>query len=148
MEPGRGWRYATDVMRRIAFTTMTIENIARERMCLLCLVFMLLLVPAFAADPSASASRAPVGRPAPGDVEAIVSTSPMRLEAEGAGVHGELFVAPEIVSPDTRADLIYTITEEPLYGRVGLAGGDEEDFFNNKTSRLGYFAYQPQPDFE
>src|SRR4029453_14247805 len=54
----------------------------------------------------------------------------------------------EIVSPDTRTDLVYTITAEPVYGRVGLSGGGEEsDFFKNKTSRLGYFAYRPEEGY-
>ncbi|MDB6095604.1 MAG: hypothetical protein JWM32_3166, partial [Verrucomicrobia bacterium] len=57
-------------------------------------------------------------------------------------------VASEILSADTRNDLVYTITTEPQHGRVGLAGGDDEtDFFKNKTSRLGYFAYRPQDDY-
>jgi len=30
---------------------------------------------------------------------------------------------------------------------VGLAGGDEADFFRNKTSRIGYFAYRPDDDY-
>ena len=78
----------------------------------------------------------------------IVSTTPMQLEAQGTGVSGQLAVAKELVSGETRGDLVYAITEEPLSGRVGLAGGaDEEDFYKNKTSRLGYFAYQPKADF-
>jgi hypothetical protein len=95
------------------------------------------VVPAFAAD-----------TPAPGNSEVIVSTSPMPIETEDLGAHGQLVVAPEIVSSDTRADLIYTITAEPAYGRVGLAGGGEDaDFFKTKTSRLGYFAYRAQPGY-
>jgi len=58
------------------------------------------------------------------DVEPIVSTTPMEFEVEDTGVHGQLAVAPEILSADTPNDLVFTITEEPLYGRVGLAGGE------------------------
>jgi hypothetical protein len=68
----------------------------------------------------------------------------MEIEVEGTGAHGHLVVVPEILSADRRTDLIYTISAEPLHGRVGLAGGGEEaDFFKTKTSRLGYFAYRP-----
>ncbi|MBL9215005.1 MAG: hypothetical protein JNG83_05975, partial [Opitutaceae bacterium] len=64
------------------------------------------------------------------------------------GVHGQLVVAPEILSADSSSDLVYTITSEPLFGRVGLAGGGEgSDFFQNRTARLGYFAYQPQEGY-
>lgn len=98
---------------------------------------MLAMGPAFAAD-----------TPPPGTNDVIVSTTPMLIEAEDFGAHGQLVVDPEILSPDTRADLVFTITVEPRYGRVGLAGGGEEaDFFNNKTSRLGYFAYRAQDDY-
>ncbi len=104
----------------------------------------------FAADTPPGA--APAGRPAPAtgaaDPTVVVAPAPMMLEAEGTGVHGHLAVAPEVVTPDTRTDLVYTITAEPLYGRVGLAaGGDEADFFKTKTSRLGYFAYRPQEGY-
>ncbi|MFZ5496310.1 MAG: hypothetical protein ACOZE5_13385 [Verrucomicrobiota bacterium] len=79
-----------------------------------------------------------------GDPDVIVSPTPMKLVAEGAGVHGQLAVAPEIVSAETAGDLVYAITVEPVHGRVGLAGGDDEDFYKNKSGRLGYFAYQPR----
>lgn len=86
--------------------------------------------------------------PAIAAAETIVSTTPMRLfTEEGAGVHGQLVVAREILSADTQGDLVYTITVGPRFGRVGLAGGEEEDFFQNKRGRLGYFAYRPQPDY-
>jgi hypothetical protein len=72
----------------------------------------------------------------------------MEIEAEGTGAHGQLVVIPEILSADTRTDLIFTISAEPLHGRVGLAGGGEEvDFFKTKTSRLGYFAYRPEEGY-
>lgn len=102
----------------------------------LCLAFMMTGRPVFADRP-----------PAADDAEVIVSTEPMKLVAEGAGVHGQFVVAREILSAGTGNDLVYTITVEPFFGRVGLAGGEEEDFFLNKRGRLGYFAYQPQQDF-
>lgn len=124
-------------MRRIILTTMNLESFAREWVRVLCLAGMLTMAPAFAADTAA-----------PSDKDAIVSTTPMEVEAEDTGLHGQLVVAPEILSPDSRTDLVYTITKEPLFGRVGLAGGgDESDFFKNKTSRLGYFAYRPQDGY-
>ena len=30
---------------------------------------------------------------------------------------------------------------------MGLAGGEDDDFFQTKTARLGYFAYRPSPDY-
>ena len=101
-----------------------------------CLAFMLTGGPAFAES-----------SPASGTAEVIVSTIPMKLEAEAVGVSGQLVVAREIVSAETGNDLIYTITVEPRFGRVGLAGGEEGDFFQNKRGRSGYFAYQPQDDY-
>lgn len=81
-------------------------------------------------------------------MEAFVSKTPMEFEAENGGVSGQLVVGPEILSSDTRNDLVFTLTSEPLHGRVGLSGGgDETDFFKNKTSRLGYFAYRAQDDY-
>ena len=102
--------------------------------------------PAFA-DTTPASDPALAGHPASGDAEVIVSTTPMKLEAEGKGVHGQFVVAREILSAETGNDLVYTITVEPLFGRVGLAGGEEEDFFQNKRGRSGYFAYQPRPDY-
>ena len=137
-------------MRRMAFTTMSLEISVRAWLGVLSLASTLAMVPAFAADAPAPTSDTVPTRVAPGAVDAIVSTTPMEIEAEAedTGVHGQLVVAPEILSSDTRNDLAYTITGEPLYGRVGLAGGGEEaDFFKNKTSRLGYFAYQPQEGY-
>ena len=102
----------------------------------LCPVFLLAGGPAFADSP-----------PASGAAEVIVSTTPMKLVAEGVGVSGQLVVAREIVSAETSGDLVYTITVEPLNGRVGLAGGEAEDFYRTKRGRLGYFAYQPREDY-
>jgi hypothetical protein len=88
-----------------------------------------------------------VSQPVSVDAETILSTTPMKLVTEGEGVHGQLVVAREIMSADTQGDLVYTITIEPRFGRVGLAGGEDDDFYKNKTGRLGYFAYQPEDDF-
>ncbi|HVT72823.1 MAG TPA: Ig-like domain-containing protein [Lacunisphaera sp.] len=85
--------------------------------------------------------------PAPGAAEMIVGTKPQRVTAEGEGVHGQLEVAQELISPDTSGDLVYTITVEPLFGQVGLAGGNEEDFFQNKSGSFGYFAYKPREGY-
>ncbi len=123
-------------MRQPAFTIMSLQLFARGWPSVLRLMMVLAIMPAFA-----------VGQSAPGDADAIVSTTPMILEAEEAGAHGHLVVTPEIISPDTRTNLIYTITVDPQNGRVGLAGGDGADFFATKTSRLGYFAYRAQDDF-
>ena len=88
------------------------------------------------------------GSPAFAEDTEIVSTIPMKLEAPGTGVSGQLAVGPEIAGAGAHSDLVYTITVEPRSGRVGLAGGaDEDNFYNNKTSRVGYFAYQPQADY-
>jgi hypothetical protein len=127
-------------MCRIALPIMSLQVSARACFRVLCLAVLLGFTPGFAAGQTAARGGAPV-------VEPIVSTTPMVFEAEEGGVHGQLVVAPEVVSPDTRADLIYTITEGPTYGRVGLAGGEDSDFFRNRMSRLGYFAYRPDGDF-
>jgi hypothetical protein len=129
-------------MRRSALTNMmTHAFTARLWPRLLCCWFVLGLGAASAADTAA-------GRSVPGDKDVIASTQPMQIEAEDAGAHGQLVVDPQVVTPDTRTDLIYTISAEPLHGRVGLAGaGEEADFFKNKTSRLGYFAYRPEEGY-
>jgi len=101
-----------------------------------CLVWLLAGGPALAAD-----------APAAGSAEVIVAAAPMMLLAEGAGIHSQLVVAPEIFSADQGGNLVYTITVEPRHGRVGLAGGEQEDFFQTKTGHSGYFAYQPQADY-
>lgn len=87
--------------------------------------------------------------PLPGAEPAvIVAPRPTELEAAEGGVHGQLAVAPEVLSAETRADLVFTIVAEPLHGRVGLAGADEgADVFRTKSSRLGYFAYRPGDGF-
>jgi hypothetical protein len=136
-------------MRRIAYTTMNSEMTIRHRSIGLCFVLMMALAPAFAADtPAPKSDSAAANRVTPRDSDAIVSTTPMEIEAEGTGAHGQLVVVADILSPDTRTNLIYTISAEPLHGRVGLSGGgDEADFFKTKTSRLGYFAYQPEEGY-
>jgi hypothetical protein len=105
--------------------------------------------PSFAADVVAPANAAATAEPgAANPADMIVSTAPMEVETEDSGVHGQLVVGAQILGADLRGDLVYTITSEPLYGRVGLSGGgDEADFFKNKTSRLGYFAYRAQDDY-
>ena len=136
-------------MRSIAFTMMNLELTARQWPRLLYCVLMIGIAPAFAADtPAPKGPSAAANRVSANDKEAIVSTTPMEIESEDTGAHGQLLVASEVISPDSRTDLIYTITAEPLHGRVGLAGaGEEADFFKNKTSRLGYFAYRPEEGY-
>jgi len=110
------------------------------RMVFLFLAATLCFPGALRADPPAA--------PAAGTAERIVSSAPTTLEVEGRRLSGRLTVAPEILSADISSDLVYTITVEPKFGRVGLAGeGDETDFFANKTSRFGYFAYEAREDY-
>src|SRR3954471_18945499 len=135
-------------MRCISFTTMilSLHLSSRHWLRVLCLASMLATGPLFGAEPPASTSEA-VNRSAPGDKDAIVSTTPMKIEADSdAGAHGQLVVASEL-SSDSRSDLVYTITTEPAHGQVGLAGGDDADFFKNHTSHSGYFAYRPTENF-
>jgi hypothetical protein len=95
-----------------------------------------------------AAAGAPTDQAASVGAEKIVSANPTTLEVEGRRLSGRLTVAPQIISADTSSDLIYTITVEPKFGRVGMAGeGDEEDFFANKTSRFGYFVYEAREDY-
>jgi hypothetical protein len=124
-------------MRRIPFSAMSLQiNVTACLRALGC-AFLLAAMPVFAADAAV-----------PADKDAIVSTTPMEIVAEGPGAHGQLVVAPEILSPEMRGgELIYTITAEPKFGRVGLSGGDDADFFNNKTARVGYFAYRAADNF-
>ncbi len=131
---------------------MNLKLNARAWPRLLCFGSMLAMAPAFAADapppPSSSGAAAPANRAGSSDKNTIVSTTPLAIEAESTGAHGQLVVAPEVVSPDTSTNLVFTITAEPLFGRVGLAGGgDGADLFRTKTSRLGYYAYRPQAGY-
>ncbi|HYD84859.1 MAG TPA: hypothetical protein VEA63_12430, partial [Opitutus sp.] len=73
---------------------MNLEITARACLRVLGLVLMLASVPVFAADAAAPASEAATLNPAaPGNVDPIVSPTPMEFEAEGTGVHGQLVVA-------------------------------------------------------
>ena len=136
-------------MRLIFSTTLSHSITARARLRVLWWASMLAATPAFAAEPPTPKSEtAPANRAPSADKDVIVSTTPMAFVSEGTGAHGQFVVAPAVISPDSSADLIYTIATEPRFGRVGLSGGgDESDFFKTKTSRLGYFAYQPQEDY-
>ncbi|HRE83253.1 MAG TPA: hypothetical protein PLN52_19570 [Opitutaceae bacterium] len=134
----------TVIMHLIIDPSSLLQSLSWKRAFLLWIALGLLGVPGFAAD---SASKV---TPGTGGVEkdVITSSTPMRLEAESTGVHGQLVVAQELISADSTSDLLYTLTTEPNFGRVGLAGGgDDTDFFKNKTSRLAYFAYRPQEDY-
>lgn len=112
---------------------MKLNPFVRGSLRLVCQLGLLAGLPAFA-DQSVVVGAA----------EEIVSTTPMRLvAAEGEGVHGQLVVAQEVIGDVPGSDLVYTISVEPKFGRVGLAGGEDADFFQNKTARLGYFAYKP-----
>ncbi len=114
----------------VSFNTMTMKSLFPTWLRAFCLVSLLAAAPAFAEDTE------------------IVSATPMKLEAPGTGVSGQLVVGPEVAGTGASSDLVYTIVAEPRSGRVGLAGGaDEDNFYNNKTSRLGYFAYQPKEDY-
>ncbi|MGH8018970.1 MAG: hypothetical protein ACREIA_11870 [Opitutaceae bacterium] len=136
-----------------ASTSMILDFSSRAGSPVLCLIAMLAVAPAFGAgSPAPAPARASDAteetRGAPGDAEAIVSTTPMTLEVEGAAAHGHLMGAEEILTPGARAELVYSITGEPLHGRVRLAGGDDDsDLFATKRSRVGYFVYQAQDDF-
>ncbi len=101
------------------------------------LILMLAVTPIFAADTPAST-----------DTDVIVSTKSMELETESGGVNGQLVVAQELGGAEAGNALVFTITSEPQHGRVGLAGGEDAEFFNNKTSRQGYFLYQSEADYE
>ena len=80
--------------------------------------------------------------------EIMVAPQAMQLQADGQGVAGQLFFPPEIASREMPDELVFTITADPIHGRVGLAGGTDSDFFNNKSARLSYFAYRPDDDYE
>lgn len=127
---------------------MSFLHTTRVGVGVFCVALMLAIVPAFAGEPAVSGADAAAANPAataaaPAEANTIVSATPMEIDAEDGGASGQLVVATEIFTPETRSDLVYTLTSEPRHGRVGLAGtGEEEDFFKNKTARLGYFAYR------
>ena len=124
--------------------SLSFELTSRPWLRVLCFALLLATGSVFAAEPAAlPADAAAANRAASGDKDAIVSTTPMKIEAaDGGGTAGQLVVAPEVVSSDSRSDLIYSITTQPAHGQVGLSGGVDEDFFKNSTARLGYFAYR------
>src|SRR3954470_17463346 len=111
-------------MRCTALNSLNSKSITRAWLGLLLFVSMLAGAPAFAADVSASAETAVASNATLTGAEPIVSTKPVELTADEGGAHGQLFTAPEILSADAGNELVYTITREPLHGRVGLAGGD------------------------
>jgi Bacterial Ig domain len=136
------------IIRRIGDTSMKLEFNVRAWVRVLCLLLTLANASLFAAGtPAPAKDSAASGGATPGDAEAIISKTPMTFEAEGAGIHGQLVVPPQLLSTELSNDLVYVITSEPTSGRVGLAGGDDADFFKNRTARVGYFAYQPNEDF-
>jgi hypothetical protein len=127
---------------------MNAKLLCRARSRIFCLLVTLIAATAFGADAQNPAPAGQTAEETDGE-DAIVSSTPMKIEAEDAGVYGQLVVAEEILSSDTRTDLVYSITSEPRHGQVGLAGGEDgSDFFANKRSRLGYFAYRAQDDFD
>ncbi len=123
---------------------------ARRRLSVLSFGLMLAMARVFAADttPAPTGEVALAGSAALNETEPIVSKKPMELETQDGGAHAQLLVAREILSSDAGNELVFTITAEPQHGRVGLAGGDEgTDFFANKTSHTGYFAYRLEGDY-
>lgn len=138
-------------MRCIATTHMTLPSSLGARARTLCVAMSLACGVVFAqqnATPAPTPAAVPAAAAASTEKDTITSATPMQFEVEEAGVHGELAVATQVLRSDTPAELVYTITGEPLHGRVGLAGGGEDvDFFKNKTSRLGYFAYRPEEGY-
>jgi len=122
-------------------TFTTLRRKLRSRALLFASVLTLAASPAFAADtPTPAATSA--------DSEIIVAAKPTELETDNGGVNGNLVVPPELGGPEAGNALTFTITAEPQHGRVGLAGGDDAEFFNNKSSHQGYFLYQSEADFE
>ena len=99
--------------------------------------------PTFAAD-----TPAPSNAAASADADTIVSTKPMAFEAEEGNAHGDLIVAPEVLGSEAIPHLYFSITANPQHGQLGLAGGDDAEFFNNKTSRQGYFVYRADDNYE
>ena len=130
-------------MRRLFSPPMSLQITVRLGLRVLGVASLLLAAPLFAADAPAPPAGAPTA-----DTDVIVSSTPMEIVTEGSGAHAQFVVAREVVGADATGDLVYTITAEPLFGRVGLAGsGDDADFFKTKTSRLGYFAYRPKDGY-
>lgn len=122
-----------------------------------CLFALLVAAPAFGADAPEDAVPAPASdaaQPSPaaspeGEADVIVGTTPMAVEAEDSEAYGLLEVAPEFLTPGTQSDLVFTITKEPRHGQLGLSRGDGSvDFLGNQRSRLSYFVYRAQEDYE
>ena len=138
-------------MLRLSFNSMnlSLQIFSRPWLRGLCLASILATGLVSAAEQSALPTEAAAAsRAAPGDKDVIVATTPMQIETgAGTGTAGQLFVAPETISAETRSDLVYTITIQPAHGQVGLSGGTDEDFFKNNTARLGYFAYRPSEGY-
>lgn len=122
------------------FITMKFEYPVRHWPRLLWAALLFAIAPAFAANATSPSSD---------DKDVIVSTAPMEIEADGAtGAHGQLIVAPEILSTEMGNELVYTVTEDPLHGRIRLAEDEfDANFTQTKTSRSGYFAYQPEDSY-
>ncbi|MFT3867558.1 MAG: Ig-like domain-containing protein [Nibricoccus sp.] len=124
-------------------TSLSFRQLFRALAALGALSFALALTAAsaFADDTPAPAATA-------AEADTIISTKPMAFETEDGNAHGDLTVPPEVLGTETIPHLFFTITANPQHGRVGLAGGDDADFYNNATSRQGYFLYQANPDYE
>ncbi|HEY9154044.1 MAG TPA: Ig-like domain-containing protein [Opitutaceae bacterium] len=124
------------------------SRLARSRR--VSLIFILAQATALVATSLAPVNAAGIeNRAATIDAHPIVSSSPMMFDVEsGFGAHGQLAVSKQILSRDGGDELVFEITEEPSNGRVGISGeGESQDFFKNKKSKQGYFAYQPNADF-
>ena len=76
----------------MAFTNLHRKLRSRIWLGILSFVLILAASPAYAAD-----------TPAPADTDVIVSTTPMELEAEDGGAHGDLAVAPELGAADRKS---------------------------------------------
>jgi hypothetical protein len=126
---------------RFAFIHVKLKTCVCRWLLVLCCVLGLAAAPAFAAEATSVGTAA-------GEKDVIVSTTPMEIDVENTGAHGQLPVVQQLLNTESLTDLIFTISSEPLHGRVGLAGaGEETNFFKNKTSRLGYFAYRPEEGY-
>ena len=137
-------------MHRIVSLSSIRQFSTRIRRGVLSVLLTLAVAPVFAVDGPVSvpADTASASSTTLNAVEPIVSKSPMELQAEEGGAHGQLPVARELLGTEGGDALLYSITAEPQHGRVGLAGGDEgTDFFANKSSRSSYFAYRSETDY-
>jgi hypothetical protein len=102
-------------MRFIALPALSPESAMRFWVRLLCLTGLLWGWFVLSADVVRSKEdTSAASRSVAGGADVITSTQPMTIETAGTGVHGQLAVAAEILSADSRTDLIYTITVEPI----------------------------------